>query len=139
MLNTHIHLKNDPIDDDAAFRARVNLIRTSVIVAFGLFVGAVLGGVCGLFVYANSRNPGPHDPLYAIIQSVGIIVGLVMGYLAARNAQVQDDMLESSQRAGTTLLRRYKPKPGAAGQSNVGQRTIGATTADDFLKTLLAK
>jgi hypothetical protein len=139
MLQTQSQEKFAENDSDVAFEARVKVFRTSVITAFGLFAGTVLGGVCGLLVYANSRTPNEHDGVYAIIQAVGILVGLAMGYLCARNAQAQDDLVESSLKAGSTLLRRYKPKPGSGGQSDVGQRTINPGSAEDFLKTLLVK
>jgi len=125
-------------NQESDFDARLRLFRTGVTIAFGVFVGTVLGGVCGLFVYANSRTPNVHDGVYVVIQSLGIILGVAMGYLAARNSQAQEDLIEASYKAGSSLLRRYKPKPGTAGNSNVGQRTIGANTAgEEFLKTLL--
>jgi len=47
--------------------AQFNLFRTIVITGLGTFVGAVLGGVVGLFVYANSRNPSAHDGVYEFL------------------------------------------------------------------------
>jgi hypothetical protein len=139
MLHTQSQEKFGESNSDAAFEARVKLFSATLITAFGLFVGAVIGGVCGLLVYVNSRTPNQHDGVYALIQTVGILVGLAMGYLAARNARAQDDLVEASLKAGSTLLRRYKPKPGSGGQSDVGQRTITSTNAEDFLKTLVVK
>jgi hypothetical protein len=140
MLNPQAQEKSaKPTDRGTAFDGRMKLFRTSVIVGLGVFVGAVMGGVCGLFVYANSRTPYVHDGVYAIIQITGIIAGLVLGYLAARNAQAHDEVVEASHKAGSMLLRRYKPKPGMNGQSNVGHRTIGSSNTEEFLRNLLAK
>ncbi|SRR5579872_1430621 len=136
MLNTHAHGTGDGQDQ---FELRFKQLRTGAIVSFGFFVGALMGGVCGLFVYANSKTPNVHDGVYVLIQSVGILSGLVLGYLAARNVETQDELIEAAQKAGGSLLRRYKPKPGTASHSNVGQRTIGASAGEDFLKTLLSK
>lgn len=137
MLNTQIHLQGE---GDSEFDARVRRLRTGAIVAFGFFVGAVMGGVCGLFVYANSKTPNVHDGVYVVIQSLGIVVGLLFGYLAARNVDAQDEIVEAAQKAGGSLLRRYKPKPGTASHSNIGQRTIGGNDGgEEFLKTLLSK
>jgi hypothetical protein len=81
-----------------------------------------------------------HDGFYVVIQSLGILAGLAFGYLAARNVEAEDDAIEAAQKAGGSLLRRYKPKPGTANHSNVGQRTIGGNPAgEEFLKTLLTK
>lgn len=125
-------------NQESDFDARVKLFRTAVTIAFGLFVGTVLGGVCGLFVYANSRTPNVHDGVYVVIQTLGIILGVAMGYLVARNSQAQEELIETSYKAGSSLLRRYKPKPGTSGNSNVGQRTIGVNAAgEEFLRTLL--
>jgi multidrug transporter EmrE-like cation transporter len=126
-------------DADEVFEARIRLLKAVAITALGLFIGGVLGGVLGLFAYANARNPAPHDVMYAILQSAGIIVGLLMGYLAARNSRVHEEMLEASLRAGGSLLRRYRPKPGTGGVSNIGHRTIGSDAAEGFLNTLIAK
>lgn len=140
MLNTQVQGPLGKVEShESAFDARVKLFRSSVMMGLGLFVGTVLGGVCGLFVYANSRTPNQHDGVYIVIQALGIIAGVAMGYFSARNAEAQEDLIEAAQKAGGSLLRRYKPKPGTAGNSNVGQRTIGANKAgEDFLKTLLA-
>ena len=142
------------------FDNQVKLFRTGVMIGMGLFAGTVLGGVVGLFVYANSRTPNVHDGIFAIIQVVGVMLGLGMGFLAARSTEAQEQLLEASQRAGLTMLKKYKPKPGNAGQSNVGQRVIGpselgqnyaaprapaprapapsdANVGEEFLKTLL--
>ena len=136
MLSTQAHGRGD----DTEFDARVKQLRTWSLVTFGLCAGVLFGGICGLFVYANSRTPNVHDGPYIVIQSLGILIGLAFGYFAARNVDAQDDLLESSQRAATTLLRRYKPKAGTANHSNVGQRTIGPSdSGEEFLKTLLAK
>lgn len=139
MLNTHIHLQTD--GDESSFDRRVKKLRTGVIVAFGFFVGAVMGGICGLFLYVDSKTPNVHDGFYAVIQILGILAGLAFGYLAARNVEAEDDAVEAAQKAGGSLLRRYKPKAGTATHSNVGQRTIGgpAATGEEFLKTLLTK
>ena len=136
MLSTQAHGRGD----DAEFDAKVKQLRTWSIVAFGLCAGVLFGGICGLFVYANSRTPNVHDGVYLVIQILGIVIGLAFGYFAARNVGAQDDLIEASQRAATSLLRRYKPKAGTADHSNVGQRTIGPSdTGEDFLKSLLAK
>ena len=122
--------------------AQVKLFRTGVMIAMGLFGGTVLGGVVGLFVYANSRTPQAHDGVFAIIQVVGVVLGLAMGYLAAKGAEAQEQLLEASQRAGMTMLKKYRPKPGTAGNSNVGHRVIGAPSpnvGEDFLNQLLKK
>ena len=81
-----------------------NLARTIVIVALGLFAGAVLGGVAGLFVYANSRNPSAHDGFFVLIQAMGVIVGVALGYLAAKGVETQEQIIEASARAGVSLL-----------------------------------
>lgn len=119
--------------------AQVKIFRTGVMIAMGLFAGTVLGGVVGLFVYANSRTPNAHDGVFAVIQIFGVVLGLAMGYLAARGAEAQERLLEASQRAGITMLKKYKPKPGNAGHGNVGQRVIGAPSnaGEDFLNQLL--
>jgi hypothetical protein len=136
----HAQAQSPLTQDESEFDTRVKLLRKVAITALGVFAGAVMGGVCGLFVYANSRTPNVHDGVYIVIQSIGLVLGLAMGFLAARNIDAQDEFIEASQKAGTTLLRRYKPKPGAAGLSNVGQRTIGAANnaGEEFLRTLLA-
>ena len=126
---------------DPEFDGRVKLIRTTAMIAMGLFAGTVLGGVIGLFVYANSRTPNVHDGVFAVIQVLGVLLGLGMGFLAARGAEAQEQLIEASQRAGVSMLKKYKPKPGGAGHSNnVGERVIGPATnnvGEDFLKTLL--
>jgi F0F1-type ATP synthase assembly protein I len=120
------------------FDTKVKLFRTGVMIAMGLFAGTVLGGVVGLFVYANSRTPNAHDGVFAVIQVVGVVLGVAMGYLAARSAEAQEQLIEASQRAGMSMLRKYKPKPGNTGPGNVGQRVIGpSNTGEEFLKTLL--
>jgi hypothetical protein len=121
------------------FETRVKLLRTVGMIATGLFAGAVMGGIIGLFVYANSRTPNAHDGVFAIIQVVGVLVGLFMGYIAARSAEAQDQMIEASFKAGLTMLRKYKPKPGTSGTSTVGERVIGPVhnVGEEFLKTLL--
>ncbi|GEM_PF-1560666 len=141
------------------FDTRVRTFRSGVMIAAGVFGGTVLGGIVGLFVYAQSRNPNVHDGVFAVIQITGVIVGLVMGLAAARGAEAQDQLLDASQRAGTTMLKKYKPKPGTTGQANVGQRVINpvstvgtvspapaatqqvspavANAGEEFLKTLL--
>ena len=106
------------------FDTRVNLLRTVAMIGSGLFAGAVMGGVIGLFVYANSRTPRAHDGVFAVIQVLGVLVGLMMGYIAARGAEAQERMLEASHRAGLVMLKKYKPKPGAT-NSSVGERVIG--------------
>ncbi len=129
---------------NADFDSRVSLFRRGMMIVFGLFGGTVLGGVVGLFVYANSRTPNAHDGVFAVIQVVGVLLGLGMGLFAARSSDEQEQMLEASQRAGVSMLKKYKPKPGTAGHSNVGQRVIGASVDDSaavseqYLKTLLA-
>lgn len=123
------------VDIDAQF----NLVRTIVITAGGLFGGAVLGGVAGLFVYANSRNPSAHDGVFALIQTVGLVVGIALGYLAAKGTAAQEQLIESSAKAGVALLKKYRSRPGAATGANVGHRSIGQTTiGDDYLKQLLS-
>lgn len=126
------------------FDARFKLIRTGIIVAGWIFVGTVLGGCVGLFVYANSRTPNVHDGVFAVIQAVGVLLGVAMGFLAAKGTEAQDAFLAASSRAGKSMLRKYKPRPGTAGNSNVGQRTIGKpvvesydTEGDEFLRTML--
>ena len=121
------------------FDTRVKTIRTIGMVLAGLFAGTLLGGIVGLFVYANSRTPGAHDGIFAIIQVVGVLAGLVMGFIAARGAAAQDQLAEASHRAGMAMLKKYKPKPGANGNQNVGQRVIGpvSNAGEEFLKTLL--
>ncbi|MDQ6766912.1 MAG: hypothetical protein M3Z41_03795 [Candidatus Eremiobacteraeota bacterium] len=120
------------------FDVQVKLFRTGVMVAMGLFAGTVLGGIVGLFVYANSRTPNAHDGVFAVIQILGVVLGLAMGYLAARSAEAQEQLFEASQRAGISMLKKYKPKPGGSGHANVGQRVIGSANAgEEFLKTLL--
>jgi MFS family permease len=121
------------------FDTRVKLIRTVSMVGGGLFVGALLGAIVGLFVYANTRTPNAHDGIFAIIQVVGVLAGLMMGFLAARGAAEQDQLAEASHRAGMAMLKKYKPKPGANGNQNVGERVIGpvANAGEEFLKTLL--
>lgn len=123
----------------SSFELRVKLVRTMGMIATGLFAGAVLGGIVGLFVYANSRTPNAHDGVFAIIQVVGVLVGLLMGYIAARGADAKDQVMEASYRAGLSMLKKYKPKPGTAGHSTVGERVIGPVhnVGEDFLKTLL--
>lgn len=163
MLNTQTDgqfAKSDVRKPD--FDARLKVFRTAVMVAMGLFAGTVLGGIVGLFVYANSRTPNVHDGIFAVIQAIGVLLGVGMGYLAARSTAAQDQLIETSQRAGMTMLKKYKPKPGNSGQSNVGQHTIKTTSmagapapsaaasatqvsaaaskdGEEFLKTLLNK
>lgn len=141
MLNSHAGSQvHSSEGQDNVFETQVRFFRTGVIVALGVFAGTVLGGVCGLFVYANSRTPNQHDGVFVVIQALGIILGVAMGYLAAKSAEAQEQLIDASQRAGTLLLRRYRPKPGTAGHSNVGQRTIGAsptTEGEDFLRSIL--
>jgi hypothetical protein len=121
------------------FDTRIKGIRMAGMVAAGLFAGAVLGGISGLFVYANSRTPNAHDGVFAIIQVVGVLLGLFMGYVAARGAEAQDQMIEASYKAGLVMLKKYKPKPGTAGHSTVGERVIGPVhnVGEEFLKTLI--
>jgi len=121
------------------FDNQVKLFRTGVMIAMGLFGGTVLGGVVGLFVYANSRTPNAHDGVFAVIQVVGVILGLAMGYLGAKGAEAQEQLLDASQRASVTMLKKYRPKPGNAGNGNVGQRVIGApaNVGEEFLNQLL--
>jgi hypothetical protein len=123
------------------FETRVKFIRSAGMIVTGFFAGAVLGGIAGLFVYANSRTPSAHDIVFAVIQVAGVLVGLFMGYIAARGADVQDQMLDASHRAGLAMLKKYRPKPGAAGHSTVGERVIGPAhkVGEDFLKTLVTK
>jgi hypothetical protein len=129
MLNTQTDgqfAKSDVRKPD--FDARLKVFRTAVMIAMGLFAGTVLGGIVGLFVYANSRTPNVHDGIFAVIQAIGVLLGVGMGYLAARSTAAQDQLIETSQRAGMTMLKKYKPKPGNSGQSNVGQHTIKTTS-----------
>ncbi len=126
-------------DAEGRFERHVRFIRTSVIVAIGLFVGCVLGGVCGLFAYVNSRNPHEHDAAYIVIQVLGIAAGLALGYLAARRVEAQEKLVEASRAAGMALLSRYRAKPGTGGDTSVGQRTIGGSNeGEEFLRSLLA-
>jgi len=124
---------------DEEFDARVKIIRKAAMIAAGLFAGTVIGGVTGLFVYANSRTPNAHDGVFAVIQILGVVFGFAMGFLAARGAEAQDQQNEVSQRASISMLKKYKPRPGAAGHSNVGQRVIGPAdnAGEEFLKSLL--
>jgi MFS family permease len=115
------------------FDTRVRAFRSGVMIAAGVFGGTVLGGIVGLFVYAQSRTPNVHDGVFAVIQVAGVILGLVMGLAAARGAEAQDQLLDASQRAGTTMLKKYKPKPGTTGQANVGQRVIKPASAVDLV------
>ncbi|HLW38627.1 MAG TPA: hypothetical protein VKR99_09385, partial [Candidatus Eremiobacteraceae bacterium] len=93
----------------------------------------------GLFVYANSRNPSAHDGVFALIQTVGVLVGLGLGYVAAKGTEAQEQLIEASAKAGVALLKKYRSRPGAAGNSNVGHRQIGQTTiGDDYLRQLLS-
>ena len=121
------------------FDTRIKMIRMTGMVSAGLFAGDVLGGIIGLFVYANSRTPNAHDGVFAVIQVVGVLVGLLMGFVAARGAEAQDQMIEASYKAGLVMLKKYKPKPGTAGHSTVGERVIGPVhnVGEEFLKTLL--
>src|ERR1700736_768162 len=122
------------------FDSQVKLFRTGVMIAMGLFGGTVLGGVVGLFVYANSRTPNAHDGVFAVIKVVGVVLGLALGYLAAKGAEAQEQLIDASQRAGITMLKKYRPKRGNAGNGNVGQRGIGAPApnlGEDFLNELL--
>jgi MFS family permease len=125
--------------DKTDFDSRVKAFRTGLMIAMGLFGGTVLGGVVGLFVYANSRTPNAHDGVFAVIQIVGVILGIAMGYLAAKGAEAQEQLLDASQRASVTMLKKYRPKPGNAGNGNVGQRVIGApaNVGEEFLNQLL--
>jgi hypothetical protein len=125
--------------------AQMKLFRGVIITAMGLFAGTVLGGVVGLFVYANSRTPNVHDHVFAAIQTLGVILGVAMGYLAARSAETQEQLVDAAQRAGSILLRKYRPKAGDGGNSDIGHRTIGdkritarahSEKAEDFLRTL---
>ena len=124
---------------DAEFDAKVRTIRKAGMVAAYVFGGTVMGGVVGLFVYAQSKTPNVHDGVFAVIQIVGVVLGLVMGLIAARGIEAQDQLLEASHRAGISMLKKYKPKPGA-GQHNVGERVIGPTSnaGEEYLKTLLS-
>src|SRR5579864_4901545 len=108
----------------ADIESQFNLIRTIVIVGLGLFAGAVLGGVAGLFVYANSRNPSAHDGFFVLIQAMGVIVGVALGYLTAKGIETQEQIVESSARAGVSLLKKYRARPGTAAHGNVGHRKI---------------
>ncbi|MBV8263932.1 MAG: hypothetical protein JOY87_08945 [Candidatus Eremiobacteraeota bacterium] len=121
------------------FETRIKLFRTAGMIVAGLFAGTVIGGIVGLFVYANSRTPNAHDGVFAVIQVVGVLVGLFMGYVAARGAEAQDQMIEASYKASLIMLKKYKPKPGAGGNSTVGERVIGPVhnAGEEFLKTLL--
>ncbi len=122
------------------FDERVKMFRGGAMIAMGIFAGAVLGGIVGLFVYANTRTPDvAHDGIFAIIQIAGVALGLVMGLIAARSYESQEQLIDASHRAGMTMLKKYKPKPGAQGQANVGQRVIGGApnAGEEFLKTLL--
>ena len=144
MLNTQAQgeLRSSPERSD--FELQVKIFRIGTMIALGLFAGTVLGGVIGLFVYANSRTPNVHDGVFAIIQVLGVLAGLAMGFLAARSVEAQEQLIEASQRAGLSMLRKYRPKPGANGHHGVGQRVIGGAAAkaassagEEFLKTLL--
>lgn len=133
---------NGSIDANATTKmsidAQFNLFRTIVITGLGTFVGAVLGGVVGLFVYANSRNPSAHDGVYALIQSAGVLLGIMLGYLAAKGVQDQEQLIDANAKAGVTLLKKYRSRPGAPAQANVGQRNIGQkSVGDDYLRQLL--
>ncbi|MDQ6780700.1 MAG: hypothetical protein M3Z37_06060 [Candidatus Eremiobacteraeota bacterium] len=134
---------NGSIDANATTKisidAQFNLFRTIVITALGLFIGAILGGVVGLFVYANSRNPSAHDGVYALIQTAGVLLGIALGYLTAKGVQAQEQMIDASAKAGVTLLKKYRSRPGSPAQANVGQRNIGQKTiGDDYLRQLLS-
>ncbi|MBC5806116.1 MAG: hypothetical protein ACR2KS_10905 [Candidatus Eremiobacter antarcticus] len=127
--------------------ARVRLLRTAMFVGFGLFGGAVLGGVCGLFLYANSQNPEVHDSLYAVIQIGGVLLGGIVGYFIGTGSQTQQEMVDGSQRSGGTLLKKYRMRQGAgaSGASNVGQRDMSARgglverndAGEEYLKKIL--
>jgi len=122
-------------DIDAQFK----LARAIVITAGGVFAGTVLGGVAGLFVYANSRTPSVHDGIYVVIQTFGVLIGVGLGYLAAKGAEAQEKFIEASGKAGVTLLKKYRTRPGINGNSNVGQRNIATNNVgDEYLRQLLA-
>lgn len=125
----------DPDVIDSQFK----IVRGAIIVVLGLFGGGVLGGVIGLFVYANSRTPTIHDGVFALIQAVGILLGTGLGYLAARSAEAQEHLIDASARAGAVLLKKYRPKPGLAGHSNVGQRVIKTQSneGEEYLQQIL--
>lgn len=134
MMHAHTHNKPPQAED---LEHQFNLIRTSVIVGVGLFCGAVLGGVAGLFVYANSRNPSAHDGFFVAIQMVGVIAGVALGYLAAKSVETQEQIVEASSRAGVALLKKYRTRPGGS-NGNVGHRKIGSSLGDDYLRQLLS-
>jgi hypothetical protein len=126
--------------------ARLRFFRTAMFVGFGLFGGAVLGGVCGLFLYANSQNPEVHDSLYAVIQIAGVLLGGIVGFFIGTGSQTQQELLDGSQRTGGTLLKKYRMRQGAgaSGLSNVGQRDMTArprltehNDGEEYLKKIL--
>lgn len=110
----------------------MRLLLSSFIILAAVISGAFVGAFSGLFTYAGSTDPTAYDARFLVIFTLGIAVGVVIGYSLARRAMRElnaDDL-----RPGVVLLRKYQHLADrAAGTSDAGEYRIDSVYVRDLL------
>ena len=110
----------------------MRLLLSAIFVLAAVVSGAIVGAVSGLFTYAGSTDPTAYDVRFLVIFTLGIAVGVVVGYSWARRAMRElnaDDL-----RPGVVLLKKYQRLADrAAGSSDAGEYRIDSVYLRDLL------
>jgi F0F1-type ATP synthase assembly protein I len=100
--------------------------------ALSLVVGAMLGAMLGGLVYGNNSDPTSGDGKFVVAQVLGIVVGLVVGYLWSRQVALSGPP-EEVVTVGMSMLRKYHSNHAKTGEdAEAAQYKLGA----EYLKTL---
>ena len=112
----------------------LNMLQAVIPFAITLFLGAVVTGVAGLFVYANTVDPKSRDAQFLAVCLVGMSVSLVAAWFAARRALEVDAASNTGQEF--SLLKKYRRASTAVGaDAQAGQYSIG----ENYLRELLGR
>jgi len=97
-----------------------------------LLVGAMLGAMLGGLFYGANADPTSGDFKFVLSQALGIVLGLVAGYLWSRQVALSGPP-EEVVTVGMSMLRKYHTNHAKTGQdAEAAQYKLGA----DYLKTL---
>lgn len=100
--------------------------------ALSLFVGTMVGAMLGGMFYGSSVDPTAGDFKFVIAESIGIVVGLFVGYMWSRQVS-RSTPPEETVTVGMSMLRKYHRNHAKGGlDAEAAQYKLSA----EYLKTL---
>lgn len=111
-----------------------SVLQAAIPFTITLFIGSLVTGVTGLFVYANSVDPKSRDSQFLVICLIGMSISFVAAWFAARRTLE----VEAASSAGPaiSLLKKYRRAVTHAGaDAQAGQYSIG----EHYLRELLGR